>query len=455
MTTSAISHRILSLFAGLAFLTAPVLAGDIGTAGTPSPESAESGNFFDAIAFSDANIGGFLFPHFHAFGSFGHSSGDQESLAVNHHDPQADATLQALHPGLSLRAGMLEGFATANGYTDAHGHFDFVLEEGFLKLVDLPLGIQLRGGQFYNRFGFQNSVHNHGWMYVDQNLVNGRFLNEGEMATLGGEVSIDVPLSMMQASVLSVAVGGLPSHGHGHDHGHEHGDHEEAEFEAEGANFSGTLVTAAWVNQYDINDMNRITGIFSGAWGDNEFGRTSQVYGVGFEYLWRENGYGPGGQSLRWRNELMYRDFGAVSGHLHGEEEEEHEEHGHHEEEEHGHEEEHHDDHHGEEDHDEEHEHEHEESRIASFDEFGLYSSLIYGFNEHWETGVRAGWVSGVHDLGLDDRFRLSPMITWYANSARTLQARVQYNWDHSNDYGDEHSIWFQVGLNFGGPEVR
>ena len=110
-----------------------------------------------------------------------------------------------------------------------------------------------------------------------------------------------------------------------HEHGHgdeEHG--EEAEFEAEGANFTDTIVTAVWVNQYDLDDMNRITGVLSGAWGDNEFGRTTQVYGIGLEYLWRENGYGPGGNSLRWRNELMYRHFGAVSGHLPGEEEEEH-----------------------------------------------------------------------------------------------------------------------------------
>ncbi len=443
------SRPFVSAVAIAAFGTATLLlSGNLfaGETSVPAEPPALDESFIDALSFSDANIGGFLFPHFHGFGAFGGTTGEQESLASNHHDPQSDATLQALHPGMSLRAGMLQGFATANGYTDAHGHFDFVLEEGFLKLVDLPLGIQLRGGQFYNRFGFQNSVHNHGWMFVDQNLVNGRFLNEGEMATIGGEVSIDVPLSMMQASVLSVAVGGLPSHGHGHDHGHEHGDHEEAEFEAEGANFTDTLVTAAWVNQYDINDMNRVTGIFSGAWGDNEFGRETQVYGLGLEYLWRENGYGPGGQSLRWRNELMYRHVGAVSGHLHGAEEEhdDHHEHGHDEHEDH------------EEDHDhEEHEDHDEERQFASFEEFGLYSTLIYGFNEHWETGVRAGWVSGISDMGLDDRFRLSPMITWYANPARTLQARLQYNWDHSDDFGSEHSVWFQVGLNFGGAEVR
>ncbi len=396
------------------------------TAATPDP----SPNLLDAISLSDANIGGILFPHLHVIGAFGHSSGEQSDLALNGHDPQREATLQALEPGLSLRAGMLEGFANATGITDASGDFSFSLEEGFLKLVDLPLGLQLRGGQFFNRFGFQNSVHNHGWMFIDQNLLNGRFLNEGELATQGGEVSINVPLPKLQASVISVAVGGLPSHSHGHE---EHAHGEEAEFEAEGANFTDQLVTATWVNQYDINDMNRLTGIFSGAWGDNQFGRQSQVYGLGLEYLWRENGYAAGGQSLRWRTEAAYRQIDALSGHLHGEEEDHHEE-----------------EDHGEEDHDD-----HDRRRRASFDEFGIYSMLVYGLNEHIETGVRAGWVSGIDSMGLDNRFRLSPMVTWYANPARTLQARLQYNWDHSEDFGDEHSVWFQLGLNFGGPEVR
>ena len=397
----------------------------------------------------DGSIGGILFPHLHVFSAFGDSTAENGSLAVNDHDPQREATLQGLEPSLSLRLEKLQGFVNATGITDSEGDFDFTLEEGFLKLIDLPLDLQLRGGQYLNRFGFQNSVHNHGWMYVDQHLVNGRFLNEGELLTRGGEISWNVPLPGMQASLISASVGVVEAHDHGH--GDEHGHGEEAEFEAEGANFSDTLVTVAWVNQYDINDMNRVTGIFSGAWGDNEFGRTSQVYGLGFEYLWRENGYGGGGDSLRWRNELMYRHFGAISGHLPGEEEEG-EHHDEDEEDHHGEEGEHHDE---EEDEHHEDEHHEEETRRASFDELGLYSSLIYGIDDRIEAGVRAGWVSGISEAGLDDRLRLSPMITWFANPSRTLQARLQYNWDHSDEFGDEHSVWFQIGLKFGGAHVR
>ena len=74
---------------------------------------------------------------------------------------------------------------------------------------------------------------------------------------------------------------------------------------------------------------------------------------------------------------------------------------------------------------------------VPSLDEFGLYSSVIYGIDDRIEAGLRAGWVSGISEAGLDDRIRLSPSLTWYANEARTVQARLQYNWDHSDDFGE------------------
>ncbi|MFT4547315.1 MAG: hypothetical protein ACI8XO_003054 [Verrucomicrobiales bacterium] len=396
------------------------------TAGEAPIDLVTAGRSVDRAITSEDETGINLQGHLHFLSAYGFSSAADGSLATNDHDPQRAATLQTFEPGLSLRAGKLQGFANATGLTDSNGDFSFALEEAFLKLAELPLGLQFRGGQYFNRFGFQNSVHNHGWANVDQNLVNGRFLNEGELITQGGEISWNLPLSAMRASILSVSIGEVQAH----DHGHGDEEHsEESMFEAEGANFTGRVVTAAWVNQYDINDRNRITGIVSGAWGDNLFDRSTQLYGIGLEYLWRENGYDPGGNSLRWRNELMYRQIGSVSGHLPGEEEDEHD--------------------------DGEQADEEEVPLRANLNEFGLYSSLVYGFDDKIETGLRAGWVSGISEAGLDDRLRISPAITWYANRARTVQARLQYNWDHSNDFGNEHSVWLQFGLNFGSGHVR
>jgi hypothetical protein len=386
------------------------------------------------------SFGGILFPHLHAFGSFGDSTADPANLAVGHHDPQRDVTLQGFEPGMSLRAGMLQGFVTGAATTDADGDFDFEIEEGFLKLVELPFGLELRGGQFFNRFGYQSALHSHGWDFVNQNLVNGRLLSEGELITRGGELSWAVPIPAMTASILSVSVGDARVEDHDHAEG-EHGHGEEAEFEAEGAFFGDLLTGINWINQYDIDDRHRLSGTVSSAFGENRFGRDTAIYGVGFEYLWRDRGYSAGGRSLRWRSEVVYRTVDATSGHLPGEEEEE----------------EHHDDEHGEEHHDEHEDDEHhdDDGRFASFDDIGAYSSLVYGFNEHVEVGLRGDWVSGNDSFGLDDRWRISPAVTFYANAERNFQARLQYDYDYSDDFGSENSVWLQIGFNWGGGEVR
>ncbi|MEZ0388230.1 MAG: hypothetical protein ACAI34_14250, partial [Verrucomicrobium sp.] len=155
--------------------------------------------------------------------------------------------------------------------------------------------------------------------------------------------------------------------------------------------------------------------------------------------LWRQNGLESGGSYFRWRTEAMYRRFGAVSGGHDHEEEEHHAEEGHE-----GHERE------------GEHDHEHEEApQRRTLDEFGIYTALAYGLDNGLEFGLRGDYVQGIAAAGLDERFRMSPAVTCYLNKSRTLYFRAQYNYDHSSDFGDEHSLWGQVGFNWGGPEVR
>ncbi len=318
--------------------------------------------------------------------------------------------------------------------------------------MDLPLGLELRGGQFLNRFGFQNAVHNHGWFFVDQNLINGRFLNEGELTTLGGEVTWNVPVPW-GPTALSIAYGGLPNHSHNHHHGHEH--EEEAEFEAELANFNNWVASANLVRRFDYNDFHQLTGIGSAAVGENEFGRLTQVYGLGFQYEWRENGYEAGARYLRWRTQGMIRGIEALSGFGHDHGHDDHDHHDDHHEEEHHHDEDHHHDEHGAE-HDEHGEHD-EETSIArrNLDDVGFYTMLAYGWNDRIETSIRGEWVSGIDEMGLDDRWRVSPAFTYFLNRNKTSHFRLQYNYDFSDDFGDEHSVWAQFQWSFGGPEVR
>jgi hypothetical protein len=136
------------------------------------------------------------------------------------------------------------------------------------------------------------------------------------------------------------------------------------------------------------------------------------VYGAHFEYQWRQNGFDPGGRYLRVRSEAMLSDFQV-------------------------------EDEFGLTDH------------PASQRDFGAYLSLLYGFAEDFEVGLRGDFVSGNWETEQDTRVRVSPGLTWYANAARTLRLRLQYNCDRSNQRGTDHSVWAQCSITWGGPEVR
>lgn len=391
----------------------------------PAPSAAKDVNWLTG---EGSTLGGVLFPHVHFQSAYGSTTADDvDHFGAGHHDPVSDGwTIQGFEFGASLRpVEWFEAFGTYHLFQDAASNeWDGEFEEWFGKIKDIPGGFELRGGRYLNRFGLQNHVHLHGWDFVDNTLVNGRFLGDDGLYTIGGELSWTLPVAW--TSVLSVSVGVAPEHEHEEGHGHE--EEHEAAFEGEGALFTDTFVTANWTNNWDYNDFHQFRFGASGAWGDNEFGKTSQVYGVHLEYVWRQNGYEAGGSYFRWRNEAMLRAFDAVGAEHHEEEGEEHE-HGH--EEEHGH------------------------AQSGSFDEFGAYSSLAYGLECGLEFGLRGEFVGGVAEAGLDERFRISPVVTYYLNQARTLYLRGQYNFDHSSEHGDESSVWLQVGFNWGAREVR
>lgn len=387
---------------------------------SPAPAPTPSANWLTGDGVS---LGGVLFPHIHFHSAIGDSSVDPASLTVGHHDPDREGiTVQNIEFGTSARLGKhFEAFGTYAAKIDFNDDWAGEFEEWFGKLKDLPGGLEVRGGRYYNRFGLHNTYHPHGFEWADQYLVSGRFLGDDGLRTIGGEVTWTLPTPW--TSVLSTSVGEAPELEE-HSHGAEE---EEHEFEAEGASFSDLIVAANWTNQFDHDDFHQMRAGLSGAWGDNVWGKTTQIYGAHFEYQWRENGYEKGGSWFRWRTEAMIRNFKGISGHLPGEEEEEHEE--------------------GE---------EHEEApHTGSFDEFGIYSDVRYGWANNLEVGLRGEYVSGIRSAGLDERYRISPGVTYYLNSARTIMFRVQYNYDHSNDFGDAHSVWGQFGFNWGGGEVR
>ncbi len=403
------------------------------------------------------------FPHLHINQAYGGSSAaNPADLATGAHDPNADGwTLQGIEAESSFRFNRyFEGFTGHHFYWDQASGWNYEHDESFLKIKSLPGGFELRGGQFFNRFGFHNATHLHGWDFTDSFLVNNQLLGDHSVTTRGAEITWNLPIPWQSALSFSAGNAVVDDHNHGHDDEHEH---DSATFESHGAAFQDLLLSANWTNLLQINDFHRLRFGASGAWGDNQFNRTTHVYGLHAEYEWRENGLEPGGDYFRWRSEAMFRRFGAVSGPLPGEssnhsdhdDHDDHDDHASHDADHHD-EEEHHDDHDA--DHDDHSDHDDSPQR-RSFSDFGIYSYALYGhqtgFAGPLELALRAEYTDGIADAGLENRFRLTPSARLFFNKAATVSVGLQYNWDRFSNSRDEHSLWTQLSFDWGGPEVR
>jgi hypothetical protein len=374
---------------------------------SPKPSSAPA----DWLTGDGVSLGGIIFPHFHFTSTYGGSTGEPQALRVAGEDPQRNGwSIQGLEFAVSARiTPWLEGFGNLHlSYNSADRKWEHEFEEWFGKIKDIPGGFELRGGRYLNRFGFENSIHNHGWDYVNQELVNGRFLGSDGLATLGGEVTWTVPVSW--TSLISVSAGEPPT-----APGRTAGLSPKIAFDPARAAFRDTFAVANWTNNADYNDFHQFRFGLSAAWGTNDFDRATRIYGTHLEYQWRKNGYEAGGDYFRWRSEAMIRTFGAVSDPLPVR----------------------------------------TAVRAGDLHEFGTYSAFAYGLDCGVEFGLRGDFVSGIAAAGLDRRFRVSPSVTCFINRNRTFYVRAEYDYDHGGAFGNEHSIWLQLGLNWGGREVR
>jgi hypothetical protein len=335
-------------------------------------------------------------------------------------------------------------------------------EEAFLKLKDIPGGFELRGGRMLSRFGRHNAKHLHAWDFADMPLVWGRFLGDDGLITDGGDITW---LHQGISTTYGITVGFGEAKAHAHDHGHEEHDEEEHEEEHEEHEehhdhhghdeevlFADDVAAGRAFAQFRRDDFNAFETGASFAVGDDEADRQLLVLGADFSYTWRENGLEPGGRAVTWLTEVLYRDVddgeaahpSSPDGYdATGEHDEEGEHHGEGEHEEH-------------EEHEEHDDHEdHGDEMLPGGSEWGVYSQVIYTHNRHLDAGLRLGYVGGDDDLGSSDRFRASPAITTYLDPYRRVMLRLQYNYDDIEDGEDEHSVWLQAGLSWGGTEVR
>ncbi len=383
------------------------------------------------------SLGGILFPTINFQTTFGTSTGEPAELLSGHHDPDRKGfTVQALEFGLGAK--LHEHITLFGNYAlkvDLDDKWEGAFEEYYATITGLPAGATMRGGRFLTKFGAHNENHTHAFVMADQHIANGRFLGDDALALEGAEISLPILRSLPAGweDRFTIATGRVANL-HSHEHSHGEDEHEESEFEAEGSLLRGWTTTAHYGLTYAASSRTLHTAGLSGAWGANRYGRRTHIYGANYEYLWRADGaldrtgHRETSEFFQWRTELFLRHAGAVASEHHDEEES----------------------------HSEEHHEEHEEDEDSSltrrdFTDFAAYSVLTYGFpTGKWQTHLRGEYASGNADAGLPERWRVSPAVTWIPSEQLPVNLKLQYNFDHSPSFGDEHSVWLQFNLVWG-----
>jgi hypothetical protein len=349
----------------------------------------------DVFTGENMNIGGFIFPELFVIGTGGifEPGRSPGTLGTTEHDPQNEATIQVIETHLELE---LNDFLTGAVYAAAFqgaDDWEAALEEAYLH-YHLSDHLLVGGGQFLNTFGFQSDRHVHAWDFVNQNLINSRFLNEGELITQGGEAIFHLP----NHGVLTVGGGGVRSHEHEHDD--EDGDHH---LEAENAQFNDWVFSLDYKFQLPIDDS--LTFSSSLVTGENGFGLDTFTYGFGFEKIWNAHEEGFGADSLMLRSEFIGRSIDAK-----------------------------------------------DENGIRSdHEDHGFSTSFHYGLGDHATLSLRHDWVSEVEALELEDHHRISPAITGFLDSGRRIKGRLQYDYNQKDSLGEEHVGWLQFQIQWGG----
>ena len=336
-------------------------------------------------------------PRVHLRAAIGDTGLENSELAHGAHDPnQSGFSIPALSLGADMHYGEhIAGFAEGILSWSDEDDWNAELEELYLKFLHLPGGLDLKAGRLLAAVGTQNSIHNHAWKFVDADLGNVRFLGEDGLIIEGVELTWMVPTHWDDRLVVSF--GDTIKHEHEEEAGEIESDHNHSE-EAEQALWEKNILSARYQAIFWPSDTSQFIYGVSYVTGGNFMGKNAHIYGLDFTYTWREDE--PLGKQFTWRNDAMLRKVSTGEG---------------------------------------------------GFEETAFSSAALYRFKPEWEMGLRYNYLEGVKDPKLPERHRISPSLSHYFFLSKVpSMARLQYNYDHSDERGDDHSIWLQFGFEWG-----
>ena len=376
----------------------------LGAAGTGAPEAQPSAPARTAGAYM--NIG------FVALTDAGWSTEkDVRSLLQGDHDPKVRG-FTVPNTELTLDGAVdpyFKGFSNIVFKLDENGETGVELEEAFVLTTALPANLQLKAGQFFTEFGRQNPQHPHSWAFVDQPLVLGRMFGPDGLRSQGVRLSWLVPTSWYTETMLSVvnSTNGTTFSFRSDESSEIHGG---AATERPVLGFGDMLIVPRIATSFEVTETQTLLMGASAAFGPNNTGPSAktQIYGVDGYWKWKSATAQQGFPFVSMQGEALYRRYEA-------------------------------------------------EQRVAAdnpaitltqetLDDRGAYAQLLWGIRPRIVAGLRGdvarGDAAAFSSPLRDDRFRVSPNLTWYPTEFSKL--RFQYNYDDRRTIGADHSLWVQ-----------
>lgn len=348
------------------------------------------------------------------------TASDLSSLEVGDHDPQQRG-FNARNIELALDGAVdpyFEGFANIVFKLDNNNETSVEAEEVFGQTTSLPFGLQAKGGQFFSPFGRLNPTHPHTWDFVDAPLVNGLMLGPDGLRGVGAQIAWVIPTPFYAQALVAVqnGQGGTAySFRNPGDDGTFYG-RQTIDRQADG--LSDMAIAPRLEASYDLTPTQTILGGVSAAFGSNDTGENTrtQIYGADLFYKWKPANAEGGWPFVKWQSEALIRRYEAGQGL--------------------------------------------DDSfpTAETFDDWGAYSQVVWGFHKGWSAGFRGDYVHMESSDITDDpqrqsRCRLSADLSWYPSEFSKL--RLQYNYDmlKSTDFepsSDENSLFLMYEFSLG-----
>lgn len=306
----------------------------------------------------------------------------------------------------------LKGFGNIVLKLDKNNETEIELEESYLETTALPGNLQVKGGQFFAAFGRQNPQHPHQWAFVDEPIILARAFGPEGLRNVGGQLSWLLPTPFYTEAFLGVLDGqgntGFSFRNPGDDVMGTNRFHGRATLDRNLRGPGDLVFVPRLASSFDVSDSQTLVLGVSGAFGPNDTGsdRRTQIYGTDLYWKWKPANAHGGFPFVSWQTEGLYEIYDAGADPL---------------------------------------------AALPSetLRDWGFYSQVLWGFHNRWVAGLRGEYANGNdgafdrQDVFRGQRTRVSPALTFYPSEFSKI--RLQYNYDHGELFGTEHSIWLQV----------